>query len=158
MLSEPRIRRRTVVGGGLVGAAAIGLAGCDAGSSGGLREQPVSTGAATASDPAVAAALDAIAAAAGVVRAQRRAFPRLRGELRGWERLHVQHARALGGQVHEVSVRRADDIATARATVAGAEDRLRRQLVQGSVSADDGGLALLLGSMSAAVAQRLAAS
>ncbi len=70
----------------------------------------------------------------------------------------MQHARALGGSLSSGAGSPAADVAAARSAVSSAETQLRRELVQGSVTTDDGAVALLLGSMSAAVAQRQAAT
>lgn len=143
---------------------ALGLTGCDAEAPertpGGGREDAASSPAPHASaDEAVAAeASAAISTAAGVVAAQRSAFPALRAELGAWRRLHGQQARSLDVALELAPVTPAPTINGARAAVAAAETRLRRTLVRGSVACEDGQLALLLGSMAAAVAMRQAAS
>lgn len=134
--------------------AALALGACDADA---LRSADLDTSSPLEDgpDPAlIAEARAAISTAAGVVQAQRRAFPRLRSELRDWERLHAQHARALGDPLTPARSVAADDLASARAEVVAAHARLGRRLTRASIGADDGDLALLLGSMVAAIAQR----
>lgn len=89
------------------------------------------------------------------VRANRRAHPSLARGLRGLERLHARHAAELGGLV---AVRPGSVTAERRPgqvipRLARDEGALERRLVDDSVDADSGALALLLASMAAGLAQ-----
>jgi hypothetical protein len=102
-----------------------------------------------------------LARMAALLTATRARFPRLRARIAPLHALHLAHLESLGGA--------RDDAGTAptapAATSAGAawsevrtlESRLQRRLADWSVAARSGALARVLASMSAAVAQQLAA-
>jgi hypothetical protein len=95
--------------------------------------------------------------AALVAQAQAR-FPGLRRSTAPWRRLHAAHLEALGGG--QAATRAAGRPTTAAATLRELrtqEAQLQRRLADWSVAAGSGALARLLASMSAAVAQQLAA-
>jgi hypothetical protein len=92
-----------------------------------------------------------------VAQAQAR-FPGLRRSTAPWRRMHATHLEALSGNA--VSPRAPGRLTTAAAAlrqVRTQEAQLQRRLADWSVAAGSGALARLLASMSAAVAQQLAA-
>lgn len=162
------LTRRRALAGGLVGGL-VGLAasGCDAVTG---PSDPAPTDRRTGrSEPAPSAAEDPdeelvadvrrrIAGTAAVVTGAARGRPALARELRDLARLHRRHLDALPGDTassRRVPVSGAD--AARRRRVRNAETRLQRQLADAAVEARSGPLAALLASMSAAVAQQLAA-
>lgn len=87
------------------------------------------------------------------------ARPRLRGELAPFVTLHARHLRALDGDQPRGGRRPVPgDAAEVRATVRAHEARLETSLASAALTAQSGPLAALLASMSAAVAQQLAAT
>lgn len=101
----------------------------------------------------VAAVLDEVSAAHALVKADRRAHPSLARRLRGLERLHASHAAELGGLVAVSGAAAEKRRARVLGRLADAEADLQRRLVDHSVAAESGALALLLAAMAAGVAQ-----
>lgn len=155
----PAATRRTALGGAL--AAAV-LTACD------LHElDPRSDpGAApTQSTPPVDAdillvqeALAAITAASGLVSEADR-YPSLRGPLRPLKRMHAAHVDVFKEYAGEdpQTVSTTGSAAAFLRRVRRQEAQLQRQLVEWAIKAESGQLAKLLASMSAGVAQHLAA-
>jgi hypothetical protein len=100
-----------------------------------------------------------VAAADALVRQVLRDSPLLRSDLDPLRRMHEAHLEALGG--HDGPARSSRPPrgrpADALRQVATSEQRLQRSLATAAVRAESGTLAKLLASMSAAVAQQLAA-
>ena len=152
-----RTTRRAAVGGLLAG---IGAAGCDAGGrrEGSPRRAPTSEQPAADPDSALVDAVVAeVAEVAGVVAGAARARRALRDELATWRRLHVAHLAALEAEIDERPARVRGSAAELRSLVRRREAALQRRLADGAVTARSGSLASLLATMSAAVAQQLAA-
>lgn len=160
----PRTSRRGVLVGGL---AALATTGCDAAtppqSSGtgprpGTARSPSETPAVP--DEALVADVQAdLARAFALVASVVGARPGLRRELAPFVRLHTRHLRALDGDEPRGNRRQVRGGAAAvRATVRAHEARLETSLASAALAAQSGPLAALLASMSAAVAQQLAAT
>jgi hypothetical protein len=158
---------RTTRRGALVGTLAVlTTAGCDAVSpappSGtGPGTTPSTTPEGTAADPDEALVEDVRASldeAAVLVASAVAARPGLREELVPFGTLHVRHLRALDGDVARGRTPVRGDAATVRDTVRAREARLETSLADAALAAQSGPLAALLASMSAAVAQQLAAT
>ncbi|QBR94125.1 Smr/MutS family protein [Nocardioides euryhalodurans] len=156
-----RTSRRGALGGMLVGLTATG---CDLGP---VREEPAPTPGTTAEpEPAPdpdAALVDAVVAdlrsALALVTGAGRGRGALRAELAPWLRMHDAHLVALeapSARVRAAQVR--GSAAEARSRVRREETALQRRLATGAASARSGALASLLATMSAAVAQQLAAT
>lgn len=85
-------------------------------------------------------------------------FPGLRRSTAPWRRLHATHLEALAGDAEAPpATGRLTTAAEAMRQVRTQEAQLQRRLADWSVAAGSGALARLLASMSAAVAQQLAA-
>lgn len=150
--------RRTAVGGTL---AAVVLTACD------LQEldprsEPAS--APTTSVPPVDAdttlvndVLAELGPALYLVRAVRRRHDSLRGRLAPLDDLHEAYVAVLGGRVAAAVPQPPPDSRRAFELVRRGEQRLQRRLVAAAVAAESGQLAKLLASMSAGLAQHLAA-
>lgn len=162
----PTSRRAAVTVGTVTVGAALHplLAACDVGDVGdalpGREEEPA--GPSTAPDPTadqalVAEAADDVVGMLETVTALRVRHPRLRRSLAGLERLHLAHAEALEAAPSAPAARPTDGAEAALALVRRLELAHRRRLADRAVRADSGGLARLLASMSAGVAQHLAA-
>lgn len=152
-----RTTRRGVVGGLLAG---IGAAGCDAdarreGSPGRAptSEQPAADPDSALVDAVVAEVADVAGVVAGAVEARRA----LSDELATWRRLHVAHLAALEAEADARAGRVRGSTTELRSLVRRREAALQRRLADGAVAARSGPLASLLATMSAAVAQQLAA-
>ncbi|MCW2768074.1 MAG: hypothetical protein JWO11_4033 [Nocardioides sp.] len=154
--------RRAVLGGTLAGLAA--LSACDLNDLDPRKDaDPASaatTGAPVDADQdlvdEVVTELVRIAALVGAVRAR---FPRLRRPMAPLLALHAAHLGALGGDVPEPAAAAGQTTAAAALRdIRTQESRLQRRLADWSVAAESGTLARLLASMSAAVAQQLAAA
>ncbi len=157
-----RPTRRSALAGTLL---ALTTTGCDAitseppagptGSGSGSEE---STDTSVDPDEALVADVRAdLAAASVLVTSALRARPGLTGELAPFHTLHTRHLRALEGDPPRGRTPVRGDAAAVRSTVRGREARLQATLAEAAVEADSGPLAALLASMSAAVAQQLAA-
>jgi hypothetical protein len=87
------------------------------------------------------------------------AFPALRGELRPLRRMHAAHLEALGGFDDPIPSPepQTEGRSAAVQDLVLQEQHLQRELARDAVRAESGTLAKLLASMSAAVAQHLAA-
>lgn len=173
VLPPRRASRRAVLGLGL--AAATAVSGCS--STGTESAPPLDASPSNPSNPttspagsAGAGATDAAAAdtalvtllveeisrAHALVRANRRAHPLLATDLLALEHLHARHAAELGGLVPVAAStvrteRRQDRV---RPRLVSVEERLQRRLVDDSVAAGSGALALLVAAMAAGVAQQ----
>jgi hypothetical protein len=149
-----RLRRRTALGGALVGAAA--LAGCDLGEA-----DPASSPTPPAVDDDPDAALvdevmDDIVAAAALVEALGRRHGSLRQPLAALVRVHDAHLEVLGSrEQHGRRPRHTRNASDALALIRKRELRHQRLLADRAQSAQSGRLARLLASMSAAIAQQL---
>ena len=156
-LPSIRATRRGAVGGLLAGLAATG---CDAGARrGGLPERPP-TGPEPSADPdatLVDAVIADITEVAGVVAAARRTGRALGAELSPWRGLHAAHLAALEADADVRAGRVRGSAAELRSLVRRRETALQRRLADGAVAARSGSLASLLATMSAAIAQQLAA-
>lgn len=92
------------------------------------------------------------------VRSAAEGRPGLAAELDGFRRLHAAHLAALPGDTEPTARPRVrGGPRPVRAELRQREARLQRALADAAVAAGSGALAALLASMSAAVAQRLAA-
>lgn len=152
-----RTTRRGVVGGLLAG---IGATGCDAGAQreGSPGRAPTSEQPAADPDSALVDAVVAeVAEVAGVVAGAARARRALSDELATWRRLHLAHLAALEAEPDERPAQVRGSAAQLRSLVRRREAALQRRLADGAVAARSGSLASLLATMSAAVAQQLAA-
>jgi len=162
-----RTTRRSALAGGLVLLATTGCelatdrpgAGPTTGSPTG--RTPGSTTSDPAEDPDAALVEEVrteIAGIAALVVAAGRGRPAVRRRLRGYRRLHDRHLGALPGDPGRARRERVSgpDAVVLRRVAAG-ESRLQRRLADAAVAAESGPLASLLASMSAAVAQQLAA-
>lgn len=115
---------------------------------------------ATPADPdevLVADARTALAQASLLVDSTVRKRPGLTDELTGFAGLHVRHLRALESRRPRGRTPVRGDAAAVRRRVRVAETRLQASLATAAVAAESGQLAALLASMSAAIAQELAA-
>lgn len=150
-----RVSRRTTLGGGLVGLAA--LAGCDLGGS-----EPASspTPPAGSGDPdadLVEAVTGDIVATSALVVALGRRHGSLRRPTAELARVHEAHLEVLGsGEPTGERPPRTRTTAEALALLRQRELRHQRLLADHALSARSGRLARLLASMSAAIAQQLA--
>jgi hypothetical protein len=171
VLDSPTLRtsrRRVLVTTAATGSAALVGTGCEAVESSG---DPGTTGAgspsgssAPTSEPTedaderlVADVVDAIAGTLAVVTGAGRGRRSLERGLTEVARVHRAHLAELSaGRAPSRRVRVAGDDRQAVARVRRAEQVLQRRLADAAVDAASGGLAALLASMSAAVAQRLA--
>lgn len=163
-------RRRVLRAPAAAVAAGLVAAGCDlAGSAGPGAEasSPTASGTPgpTATPPAdpdealVARVRIEVAESAAVVTAAAIGRPALTRELAPLARLHRRHLQALpGGDPQAPSTQVRGDVAAARRRVRQREAALQTALADAAVEASSGPLAALLASMSAAVAQRLAAA
>jgi hypothetical protein len=161
-------RRRVLATTAATGSVAVVGAGCEAvvssGGPGATGTGSPSGSSAPTSEPTegaderlVADVVDAIAATLGVVTGAGRGRRALERELTEVVRLHRAHLAELSaGRAPSRRVRVAGDDRQAVARVRRAEQVLQRRLADAAVDAASGGLAALLASMSAAVAQRLA--
>jgi len=163
-------RRRLLGTPAAVVAAGLAVAGCDLAESEepGTSTSPSGPTSPSATTPSPAADPDEalvarvrgdLAEAAALVAAAGSGRRELRRELAPFGRLHVRHLAALPGedpQVVPVQVR--GSTAAARRRVRLREENLQVALADEAVEASSGPLAALLASMSAAVAQQLAAS
>lgn len=165
-------RRRVLATALATGSVALGTASCDV-VAGGARDEPTapgSSGSASATsgrtpsvepeaDPdeqLVADVAGEVARALAVVVGAGRGRPALARRLREVSRLHRAHLAELPTDVSaRRRVRVAGDDAAAARRVRATEADLQRSLAASALAAESGGLAALLGSMSAAVAQRL---
>lgn len=158
-----RTSRRGALVGGL---AVLATSGCDAVTS----PPPSGTGPGsdvsttpgdTADDPDEALVADVhsdLARASVLVASAVSARPGLRPELAPFVTLHARHLHALDGDQPRDGRRPVPgDAAEVRATVRAHEARLETSLASAALAAQSGPLAALLASMSAAVAQQLAA-
>ena len=149
--------RRGAVGGLLAGIAATG---CNAEA---RRERPPERAPAAdepAADPDVAlveAVVADVTELAGVVAGAVRARRALGAELAPWRRLHAAHLAALESDADVRAERVRGSAAQLRSLVRRREAALQRRPADGAVVARSGSLASLLATMSAAVAQQLAA-
>lgn len=150
--------------GALVGSlAALAVTGCDAVSPAPADTDPRTTPSTTdtPSDPDQSVVADVradLAEASALVTSALEARPGLRGELAPFATLHTQHLRALDGDRPGVRSPVTGDASVVRATVRSREARLETSLASAALAAQSGPLAALLASMSAAVAQQLAAT
>lgn len=160
-MSSPELTRRGALGGLL----AVGLSGCDVGTTDADPPRPTPRSEPDAvpeptEDPDLALVDDVrddLAAALSFVTAARRGRRGLARELDELSRLHLAHLRELpGGRDQAPSPRVRGDAARVRARVRALESRLQGTLADAAVRAESGPLAALLASMSAAVAQQLA--
>ena len=152
-----RTTRRGAVAGLLAG---IGATGCDADArrEGSPARAPTSEQPAADPDSALVDAVVAeVAEVAGVVAGAARARRALSDELATWRRLHLAHLAALEAEADERPTRVRGSAAELRSLVRRREAALQRWLADGAVAARSGPLASLLATMSAAVAQQLAA-
>jgi hypothetical protein len=96
---------------------------------------------------------------AATLAATRVRFPRLRARIASLRALHVAHLEALDATAEGIDAGpvRAGSASAALVEIRVLESRLQRRLADWSVAARSGALARLLASMSAAVAQELAA-
>ena len=160
MTGRPLTRRTTLAGV----AAGLTVSGCDLAAPRerrpGRGSRPTGPAPDDPDEVLVAGVRTDLAEALDWVRAAARGRPGLAVELDGFRRLHVAHLAALpgdpaGGSGPGPRVRGA--VGAVRSTLLQREARLRGRLAEAAVAADSGALAALLASMSAAVAQRLAA-
>ena len=160
-LPSTRATRRGVLGGLVLGLTA---AGCDVGSPTGETDRSVRGPDAAEPTPAddpdaqlVRRVVDdltgALALVGGVARARRPLAP----EVAPWRDLHTAHLEALDAADRVRPVRVGGSVPALRARVRREETALERRLADAAVAARSGPLASLLGTMSAAVAQQLAA-
>lgn len=171
VLDHPPVRttrRRVLAVGAATGTVVLAGAGCDAvapapdpaESGSGARSEaasPTSDPTEDADEDLVAEAAAAIAETLAVVTAAGRGRRDLERGLREVARTHRAHLAELpAGAGSPRRVRVTGDDRAALARVRRAEQSLQRRLADAAVEADSGGLAALLASMSAAVAQRLA--
>ncbi len=98
-----------------------------------------------------------LATASVLVTSALRARPGLAGELARFGTLHTQHLRALEGPRPRGRTPVRGNSTAVRKTVRASEARLQSSLATAAVTAESGPLAALLASMSAAIAQQLAA-
>jgi hypothetical protein len=131
----PLLPRRAALAAG--GVALAALAGCDDGS-----EPPVPPP--SPSPDADEALVDEVVAAITAVWRVAAARP-------GLAAVHEAHVGALGGEITVAPARRRPDVTVLRRR----EEALQTRLVDAAMAAESGGLARLLASMSAAVAQQL---
>lgn len=158
-----RTTRRAALVGSL---AVLATTGCEALSpappdASGPRTTPSSPTTRSAGDPDAALVDDVradLAEASLLVTSTVGARPALRAELAPFGTLHARHLRALDG--HRPGGRRPvpGSATEARATVRAREAGLETSLASAALAAQSGPLAALLASMSAAVAQQLAAT
>lgn len=157
-----RASRRGLLGGLLVGVAA---AGCQAESS---LDTPDGTGTSPsagdgegpAPDPdlqLVRRVVDDLTGTLALVGGAARARRPLTAEMTPWRDLHVAHLEALEAPTRTRPSRVRGPVPELRARVRRQEALLQRGLADAAVSARSGALASLLATMSAAVAQQLAA-
>lgn len=155
---------RTTRRGALVGSlAAFAVTGCDAVSPAPADTDPRTTASTTDTpgDPDQALVVDVradLAEASALVTSALETRPGLRGELAPFATLHARHLRALDGDPPRGRTPVPGDASVARAAVRAREARLETSLASAALAAQSGPLAALLASMSAAVAQQLAAT
>ena len=150
-----RISRRTTLGGGLVGLAA--LAGCDLGGSEPASSPTPPTGSAGPDAELVDAVMDDIVAVSALVDALGRRYGSLRRPTVQLARVHQAHLEGLGSrEATGDRPPRTRNAAEALALLRKRELRHQRLLADHALSARSGRLARLLASMSAAIAQQLA--
>lgn len=157
-----RASRRGLLGGLLVGVTASGCqlepsrdapAGTGTSPTGEATDQPDDDPDVRLVRHVVAELTGALALVGGATRARRP----LAGELAPWHELHAAHLEALEAPTRARPARVRGSGPELRARVRRRESLLQRRLADAAVSARSGPLAALLATMSAAVAQRLAA-
>jgi hypothetical protein len=158
----PITTRRAALGGTLAGL--VTLSACDLGDldprSDNSPTSTTTTGAPVDADQVLVddVVTDLVQLDSVVVAAQAR-FPRLRSPLAPLRTLHAAHLGALDAAVPQPAATSLPATAPAALReIRRQEARLQRRLADWSVAAESGTLARLLASMSAAVAQQLAAS
>jgi len=157
-----RPTRRAALAGTL---AALATTGCDAVTSepstdptaSGSRSEESTDSPADPDEALVADVRADLAAASVLVTSAVRARPGLTDELAPFATLHARHLRALESDRPRGRTPVRGDATAVRATVRTHETRLQAALAEAAVVADSGPLAALFASMSAAVAQQLAA-
>ena len=168
MPDRPLVRRRTALTGGLGGlAAALVAAGCDTGedlappstqpSTDPSASPTAATDERTPDEALVDAVLTHLGSALGVL-ASARSFRTLRKPLAPLVRAHRAHVAALEGDLGTGDgIETPANLRLALLAVEASELALQTSLVDAAVRAESGALARLLASMSASVAQHLAA-
>jgi len=151
--------------GGVV--VAVTVAGCDLDASpgeqsgtrspGSDRRDPQPTPAEDPDAQLVRRVVDDLTAALALVGGVGRARRPLAAEVAPWRRLHAAHLEALDAADRTRPLRARGPATVLRNRVRREETALRRRLAAASVEAESGPLAALLATMSAAVAQQLAA-
>ena len=158
----PSTTRRTALGGVLAGlAGAVALVACDVDD---LRppevdDTPAPSPEAGESDPDLALVDEVVAQVtrAWLLVKSARAYRLLREPLGPLQRLHEAHLDVLDAEHSEPAVQQNGPAAPKYLEVRRVEAQLQRRLADASLRARSGALARLLASMSAAVAQHLAA-
>lgn len=156
-----RATRRGIVGGLLLG---LTTTACELDPP---RKGPSDPGVTPADDPPAGAddpdsrlvpqVVAGLAAALAVTTGAARARPSLVRETAPWIELHLGHLEALEGNDQVRPQRLRGSIPDLRTRLRRQEAGLQRQLADAALSAESGALASLLATMSAAVAQQLAA-
>jgi hypothetical protein len=155
----PATSRRTTVVGALAGLLAV--TGCDLDDldprgAEAEPDAPPTEQSVDADAELVDRALTRITSADTVLEELVRQHPRLRRELRPLREMHAAHAEVLGGFLDRATISGPFELPQARRLVRRTETGLQRHLTQAAVRAESGGLAKLLASMAAGVAQNMA--
>lgn len=155
----PRASRRATLGGLVVG---LGASGCEVAAPpadpSGEPTRPTPEPDADPDTALVESVVEELTAALALVTGAARARRALGGELAPWEDLHTAHLTALEADVSGVRpLIVTGSVSVVRRRVRGSESRLQRRLGDRAAAARSGSLASLLATMSAAVAQQLAA-
>lgn len=158
-----RTTRRSALAGTL---AVLTMTGCDAvtpapladSGPGNNRSEPTTDTPADPDEALVDEVRADLAGASALVTSALGARPRLRSELAPFGALHARHLRALDGDRPRGRTPVPGDAAAVRTGVRAREVRLQASLASAALAAQSGPLAALFASMSAAVAQQLAAT